>query len=440
MTMLNMKKKYAIACCSLLLVACNESFPGLYAPVVDEDNPHPEVIEDRMPIKLSATDPSFSIVTRGLGSFEDWGEEANRERWRKADFYVYAFLAKNHEFVGSVNYAGEEVNLMLHNDDGRTPYCLVKNRKAKFSEAPEPSLEWVRGEDGAEYQPYYSVSYPDYMFNFFIYHIDNAFVYHTVEEPSRVVMDIAVDGTQDIISGYAHATSADVGNLEDYDDESLYLMNYWKELVYSARTGHRHIHPRFFLKHQMTKLNFGVKGLSEENSDKIQVLAVGVKARVRGEFTVARDWTGGWSWDTETAGAPDLGIRWGEEKDTMFVATDQTPEGEFGAAYKQEKCVFDPMVTVDYNEESRLGEILVAPDDSYSIYVRYKMADRPNEIFTATYNKVGFAEEGKRFEPGKVYNVTLRIYGPQSIGLAVDNSGLQWEQGDDVDMEHGEDM
>ncbi len=431
-----MKECVIIYMC-LLLMACNESFPGLYAPVEEEDNPHPEVTEDRIPIKLSATDPSFSIVTRGLGAFGDWSNVENRERWRKADFYVYAFLARNHEYVGNVNYGGEEVNFMLNNDDGRLPYCLVKNRLARFTGSDEPTLEWVGVPEEGGGQPYYCISYPDYQFNFFMYHIDNAQLFDTQASNDCVIYDIGVDGTQDVISGYAHATESDTENVDD-GEESLYLWSHWSQLIYSARSGHRQIHPRFFIQHQMARLRFGVRGISKEFSNKIQVMAVSVKSRWRGEFTVARDWHGGWSWE-ETASEPLLGVEWKEDKRNLFLATSTTP-GDYGSTFEMDKCLFNPMVTVDYNESRDLGEIMLPPDKSYTIYIMYKMKDRPNEVFTATYSNVGFAEEKKQFEAGKSYEVLLRIYGPQSIMLQVDGAGLTWTNGGSIDVDKGEDI
>ena len=43
-------------CCAL--AACNESYPGLYAPVYDADNPNPEMTADSIPVTLSLTDPA----------------------------------------------------------------------------------------------------------------------------------------------------------------------------------------------------------------------------------------------------------------------------------------------------------------------------------------------------------------------------------------------
>ena len=55
-------------CCAL--AACNESYPGLYAPVYDADNPNPEMTADSIPVTLSLTDPAYALVTgkRGQGT------------------------------------------------------------------------------------------------------------------------------------------------------------------------------------------------------------------------------------------------------------------------------------------------------------------------------------------------------------------------------------
>ena len=53
-------------CCAL--AACNESYPGLYAPVYDADNPNPEMTADSIPVTLSLTDPAYAGA-KGLSAF-----------------------------------------------------------------------------------------------------------------------------------------------------------------------------------------------------------------------------------------------------------------------------------------------------------------------------------------------------------------------------------
>ena len=90
-------------CCAL--AACNESYPGLYAPVYDADNPNPEMTADSIPVTLSLTDPAYALVTgkRGQGSFGFWDDEEERAQWMAAEFGVYAFLTRNHVYLSLIH-------------------------------------------------------------------------------------------------------------------------------------------------------------------------------------------------------------------------------------------------------------------------------------------------------------------------------------------------
>ena len=82
-----MKKIIAICLAALMAAACKRSYPGLYAPIVDPDNPNPEVTVDRIPITVSLTDPAYALVTgaatRGNGPFGFWDNEEDRRELRR---------------------------------------------------------------------------------------------------------------------------------------------------------------------------------------------------------------------------------------------------------------------------------------------------------------------------------------------------------------------
>ena len=117
-------------CCAL--AACNESYPGLYAPVYDADNPNPEMTADSIPVTLSLTDPAYALVTgkRGQGSFGFWDDEEERAKWMAAEFGVYAFLTRNHVYDGTPDLTADETST-----GGDAPLCLVNDRKARISAA-----------------------------------------------------------------------------------------------------------------------------------------------------------------------------------------------------------------------------------------------------------------------------------------------------------------
>ena len=123
-------------CCAL--AACNESYPGLYAPVYDADNPNPEMTADSIPVTLSLTDPAYALVTgkRGQGSFGFWDDEEERAKWMAAEFGVYAFLTRNHVYDGTPALTADETST-----GGGAPLCLVNDRKARISAACE--LLWA---------------------------------------------------------------------------------------------------------------------------------------------------------------------------------------------------------------------------------------------------------------------------------------------------------
>ena len=108
-------------CCAL--AACNESYPGLYAPVYDADNPNPEMTADSIPVTLSLTDPAYALVTgkRGQGSFGFWDDEEERAKWMAAEFGVYAFLTRNHVYDGTPDLTADETST-----GGDAPLCLGK--------------------------------------------------------------------------------------------------------------------------------------------------------------------------------------------------------------------------------------------------------------------------------------------------------------------------
>ena len=175
-TIPDMKKHIGYGLLALLMTACHESYPGLYAPVYDPDNPNPEVTTDRLPVMISLTDPAYALVTtRGNGPFGFWDDPEAQTAWLEADFGVYAFLTPNHVYEGDVNYAAGEVA-----DGAGVPYCLIDDRKAGITRSCE--LTWRDAEP-----PYYSVAYPEYKYNFFLYHIGDAQEYAPVRKTQTTV-------------------------------------------------------------------------------------------------------------------------------------------------------------------------------------------------------------------------------------------------------------
>lgn len=393
------------------LMACTESYPGIY---VDEEGPSQhgrpseEVTMDTVPIMLSATDPEYSIMTRGMGALEDWKLEENRDKWRSAIFHVYAFLDKNHDYQGESDYSVTRDDF----HDPEIPYCLVYDRRVQITGNAEPTLQWM------DEVPYYNLEHPDYKYNFFAYTLDDAPCLSEERLQNKIVKHIEIDGTQDIITAFAKPTQHQLEQIQS-DDEFKYIAANWENLIYSTRTGNRGIMPVFYLSHEMTKLKFKVIGAST-SSDQFLVEAVSVTTPRRGAITVAAQ--------PENGADPALGIQWDESsRGKVYLATQNTPK-DYGATTHRENALFDPLIQVNPNDTVSLGSILLPAVSSFSLQIEYKVKDKPESGYhTATYQNVALREGV--FRKGSEYEVLLKVYGPQQIELQIGSETMGWVDG-----------
>ena len=415
-------------CCAL--AACNESYPGLYAPVYDADNPNPEMTADSIPVTLSLTDPAYALVTgkRGQGSFGFWDDEEERAKWMAAEFGVYAFLTRNHVYDGTPDLTADETST-----GGDAPLCLVNDRKARISAACE--LLWADGEP-----PYYSAVYPEHKYNFFLYYKGDAEEYAPEQRTQgSITKFFRIDGTQDLISAYARPGTEDAERLRD-NDETKYLMNHAGDLVYSTKSARLHVEPHLRVKHEMARLNFLVQAYDTQKQQgrEIRIQSVALIIPTRAQFTVAADWAGvSHDWTDET-NVPPTGISWEATCETVYVPNENTPT-EFGATLKRENATFDPEPGVSDPEEEpvKIGKpLLIPPIDQLGVIIHYRfLTANPEDkipsgsIFIAKYSNLHF--EGG-FQSGKTHDVLLKVYGPRKIELTVDGKGLGWISGGDI--------
>lgn len=400
-------KKYILLLFAGCLMACNESYPGIYVDEEEQGRPSDEVIKDSVPIMLGFIDPEYSIITRGIGALEDWSQSENREMWRKIQLHVYAFLDQNHDFQGEPDYSVTKDSFAV----SEVPYCLVYDRKVKIEGNVEPSLSWV------DPVPYYNLQHPDYKYNFFACYLDDARCLSEEHLKDKVVKNIEIDGTQDIITAFAEPTQRQIEQIQS-DDEFKYIAAYWENLIYSTRTGNRGISPVFHLSHEMARFKFKVVGATDKAGEFL-VEAVSVTTPRKGAATIAAQ---------PQNGVPPLGIVWDESsRSKVYLATDQTPH-TFGATLSRENACFDPLIQVGKGDTVELGSIMLPAVETFSLQIEYKLLQKPESgYFTANYQTVALKEGS--FQKGTQYEVVLKVYGPQSIDLQIDSESMGWIDG-----------
>lgn len=423
---------------ALLLTACSESFPGLYAPTTpDNEYNSGEVTEDWsfVPILPSLSDVNYEVLTsRGTGVFEDW--DTDKEHWKKADFHTFAFLTRN-VFGGEANYT----------QHGNPSYCLLD----------DVVMNIENDNFDLGYKDKVMRRYPqdrqNYKYRFYMYYADDAADPAALRyETRRVTVPVELDGTQDVMHSFAYHTAEEfdavLRRLPSGNDESRIISQYGQELFYSTISGHRGINPIFHMKHLLSRIDVMIKGeKSSDGSDsyrKIIVKSIRIATPTQGTLVVADD-------------------NWTEESYLQAVKNRQVLQMPVSDAdmdtvdcHLVDKPHDYPLVEqfggfhVSSTTPEKVAEpLLLPPLDSYTLVIRFLFLDinsstgllqsQPKE-FVATYDNIRLAGSAgaNGFEPGKSYTFRIYVYGMQDIQLKVVDLPV-WEEGGSIEIGSDED-
>ncbi len=241
----------------VILASCNSHYPdknfGDGLGYVADDL--------RVPMLLAVNDSSLY----GMGAFDKDGGSAD-------SIYVYAFYTPSPEVKGAPGKV--DYRERMDTQDDEAIYCLVDDadsighgKRACLSRSTL-FLHWVDNE-----VTYYNGRYPKYCYRFFAYYLDgtvdmdNADALH--RDSASVYYDIEIDGTQDLVCGYAELT----------EKQKQQFGTLLPKSCYTAETGRGDLYPVFRMKHQLVGLKFGA-----------EVSCVCVKdVPYKGRFIVAAD-------------------------------------------------------------------------------------------------------------------------------------------------------
>ena len=195
----------------------------------------------------------------------------NEEEWANAIVNVYAFYTPT-ETEGAPEAVDYSERMDSHDEE--KVYCLVDDtdndneghgKQARLSRSS--LLQWENGD-----VVYYNSTYPQYRYRFFAYYLGNAEVTKLERDSVRVIYDIEIDGTQDLMCGCA--------TLTDKQKERFGSLSN----PYSANTGVLGLFPTFKMKRQLASLHFVVK---EDSAEGTSIEEIVVTAPYRGQFVVA---------------------------------------------------------------------------------------------------------------------------------------------------------
>lgn len=395
------------------LCSCNESFisTDYYIP---SDTIHYDPVKDNVPVILSMTDPFYITISRGSGAID-----VDRPHVKEnATFHVYAFLTNNYAYKGEIDYTRKFVaDGNVGEDD--VIQCLVDNPETGMGAATRLQnnmmLDFV---DNTSY--YYNSINQDYKYNFYAYYVDDAEIEgnRAVREKDNIHMNIKIDGTQDIVSAIASITDKQIQSIDPEEDKWFFSNVLNNELVYSTLTGHRFIVPVLNAKHCMSRFKFKIVG-EDAMSDGIYIQDIYVKAQRDWRFTVAAD-------DFSKVG---LSLPGGAENLEEVHLCDEIGEID-GSRTSLEQYTYH-VAKNETIDDLGMG-LLLPPREKYDLFIKcaYVAPDGKVRSYVTKYtlNSRYVDNEGnlvnKSFEAGAVYNISIHVYGYQTIELSMD--GLEW--------------
>ena len=376
---------------------------------------------------------SSKVQTRGTGTVGGMTDDENK--WAGQTLWVY-MLQK-----GSMNLAYYKSPAV-----GTTAAAETEGFNNKEFKAPNTAESTKSGlattADGTI--AYYPVSGN---YDFWGYRVDDAVTgtptVRTVDDTgndvaadqaTKRVVDIKIDGSQDIMAGKAVPSADEVTKLGNY-----------AENFYSAYAARKGVQPNITFNHLLTRFTFEVRAGSKAtaglptngNTDAVKVTGVSVDSKTTGTLTVA--YTGA------TKESADLLTFTGDASALTLKQRDEN------AVDNNDALVALKPVSLTWTDENaamgdvlKIGEaLLVAPGEkeypltiALSQDVLQKVGDP--KVTMPLEQKATIKMDGtKTFEPGKSYKVTITVYGLEDIRVTA--TLVPWADGGSIDIDDDRD-
>ena len=462
---------------SFALAGCRQHYPGIEYDGL-EDDIGVDYKEGKVPVYVAVNDPLFEhYTTRGVGAFDDLKDgDTTDQKWWEADFRVYAFLRRSFNgYSGDLDYTEKmnpnDDNCLCLIDDNGTDDSQGHGRKANLHRDEEHTafLNWKDGDE-----IFYNNTYQYYAYRFFAYYLDDAYDFSkapTVRSKDRISYDFTIDGTQDLMCGYASLTNAQIAEAETFksgEKDNEFFADNIKALAFSKATGNRSIHPIFDMQHKLSYLKFKLKAGSVKNTDgettvdpevaNVRIRNISISVPTKGTMTVAADDTSkvGVTFDESSSKVLYMPIKVKTDESGEIILDSEGKSIQMQRHETGGKVVpgdsegFNPTIQPGVNPKEIGMGFLVPPAEEYALTLhcfQYKVnADGTDQIDPDTGEqkvinyKVNYRlklNTGKPFREGYKYEVTIHVFGHQKIQLYLDE--VTWGVGEDIPLDDEDD-
>lgn len=375
---------------------------------------------------------SSKVQTRGTGTVGGMTDAENK--WAGQTLWVY-MLQKGSMDLGYYNTPADAAGAAVGT-------AVFDNKEFK---APNTAASTVSGlattADGAI--AYYPVSGN---YDFWGYRVDDAVTgkpdvklvddngdeVATADQATKRVVDIKINGSQDIMAGKATPSADEVAKLGNYAN------NFYS--AYAARKG---VQPNITFNHLLTRFTFEVRAGSKAtagagasgNTEAVRVQGISVESLTDGKLTVA--YTGA------TKEAADLLTFTGTASPLKLQqrATGAADNNVPLVALEEVPLTWPADANATVGDVLPVGEaLLVAPGQTeYPLTIDLAQKVKKNTSDAdkedrALEQKATIKMDGtKTFEPGKSYKVTITVYGLEEIEVTA--TLVPWADGGSIDID-----
>lgn len=373
---------------------------------------------------------SSKVQTRGTGTVGGMTEDENK--WAGQTLWVY-MLQKGSMELGYYKTPADAAGAAVGT-------AVFDNKEFKAPNTAESTVSGLATTaDGTI--AYYPVSGN---YDFWGYRVDDAVTgtpdvklvddtdtEAAADQATKRVVDITIDGSQDIMAGKATPSADEVTKLGNYGQ------NFYS--AYAARKG---VQPNITFNHLLTRFTFEVRAGSKAtagagasgNTEAVRVQGVYVESLTDGKLTVA--------YKGETKEAADLLTFTGDASPLTLKQRAAGADNNAPLVDLEEVALTWPAdAAATVGDVLPVGEaLLVAPGKTeYPLTIALAQKVKKN---TADADKTDMNLEQKAtikmdgvkaFEPGKSYKVTITVYGLEEIEVTA--TLVAWQDGGSIDID-----
>ena len=302
--------------------------------------------DEKLPVHVIVGDPGEILESKGSGPMED----SDPTVWEGKQIRVYAFRREISSDYSTLSASGSDDCLI----DGSCDEEGSLGGKTAGINSLDSYISWSGSEDVIYYKA------EDHPYDFFAYYIDkpvpDSDIYRSKDEV-RIMMEI--DGNQDIMSAYAELTEDQLNRPGFTEIDKADLITY----SFSAWSARRNIHPTFYFRHHLTRIEFEMSPGSSESTS-IAVDSIVVKSKKKALFTVAHK------------NPHNMGLDFSVSREYKGLALTE----EDGSRLRIDK--WKPEFNEDGSpRKTKIGGcLLVAPDKNYQLSVHVKETEPDGKV------------------------------------------------------------